>query len=132
MIFVDTSAWFAAAVPSDPNHSRADQYLGLVDPQLLITTDYILDETMTLLRVRGERRRTQEFGRRVLEERICRLVWVEKQDVAKAAILFESHPDKDWSFTDCVSRAVMERLKTDRIFGFDTHFREFGSVIVVP
>jgi predicted nucleic acid-binding protein len=132
MIFVDTSAWYAAAVPTDPNHIAADHFLASANPQKLITTDYVLDETMTLLKARGEVRRTEEFGRRVLEERICRLQWVERQDVFKAAILFAANRSSSWSFTDCVSRAVIERLEISEAFAFDRHFREFGIVKVVP
>jgi hypothetical protein len=68
----------------------------------------------------------------VLEERICRLLWVERQDVFKAAILFATHRSNAWSFTDCVSRAVIERLAIREAFAFDAHFREFGIVTVVP
>ena len=61
MVFVDTSAWFAAVVPSDPNHPRAANWLA-ANSEVLITTDYILDETLTLLRTRGERQRAKLLG----------------------------------------------------------------------
>ena len=47
--FVDTSAWFAAVVPSDPNHPRAVGWLQN-NSSVLVTTDYIIDELLTLLR----------------------------------------------------------------------------------
>ena len=49
MIFVDTSAWFAAIVPSDPNHPHATSWLAQSSEPLL-TTDYVIDEILTLLR----------------------------------------------------------------------------------
>lgn len=132
MIFVDTSAWFAASVPSDPNYRAAFDFLAAADPRLLLTTDYVLDEYLTLLKVRGEGRRVSDLGRRILEERVCKLVWVEKTDVYKAWTVFESYPGKGWSFTDCVSRTIMERLNIIQSFAFDEHFREFGNITVVP
>jgi predicted nucleic acid-binding protein len=132
VIFVDTSAWFAASVPSDPNYRQADAFLATVDPTSLVTTDYVLDESMTLFRIRGESKRAYELGHRILEERICRLVWVEKQDVLKSWVLFESYRDKDWSFTNCVSRTVIERLKVTAAFAFDEHFRQFGIPKIFP
>ena len=72
MIFVDTSAWFAGSVPSDPNYGRARSLLKAADPELLVTTDYVLDEYLILLKVRGEVRRASELGGRILEERVCR------------------------------------------------------------
>ena len=53
MIFVDTGAWFAAFVPNDPDHAQASHWIRN-NVEGLITTDYILDELLTLLRVRGE------------------------------------------------------------------------------
>lgn len=132
MIFVDTSAWFAASVPSDLNYRAACDFLAVANPQLLITTDYVLDEYLTLLKVRGEARRISVLGRRILEERVCQLIWVEKPDVYKAWSVFGTYRDKGWSFTDCVSRAVIERLEIAEAFAFDKHFREFGNVTVVP
>ncbi len=132
MIFVDTSAWFAASVPSDPSHRLAHEFLAASDPQGLVTTDYVFDEYLTLLKVRGETRRAFELGRRILEERVCRLIWVDKEDVLKAWIMFETYRDKDWSFTDCVSRAVINRLSIAEAFAFDEHFHQYGNVTVVP
>jgi hypothetical protein len=53
MIFVDTSAWFAAFVPNDPYYSDAGARLKQ-NAELLVTTDYVLDELLTLLKRRGE------------------------------------------------------------------------------
>jgi uncharacterized protein len=53
MIFVDTGAWFAMTVPSDPNYSTARAWMQQ-NPSSLLTTDYVIDETLTLLRARGE------------------------------------------------------------------------------
>ncbi len=46
--FVDTSAWFALFVPTDPDHGRVRAVLAHTQFKLL-TTDYILDETLTAL-----------------------------------------------------------------------------------
>lgn len=45
---------------------------------------------------------------------------------------FFQFDDKLWSYTDCLSRVMMERLGIVEAFVFDDHFRQFGSVIVVP
>lgn len=132
MIFVDTSAWFAIFVPTDVNHQVARPLFDALPSSTLITTDYVLAETLTLFKMRHETRRVFQLGQNMLEERVCRLTWVAAQDVYKAWTIFDSHRDKGWSFTDCVSRAVMERLQITEAFAFDAHFREFGNVKVVP
>jgi len=52
--------------------------------------------------------------------------------VAQAWQVFATYRDKGWSFTDCVSRVVIERLGIATAFAFDVHFRQFGTLTVVP
>ena len=130
-IFVDTGAWFARFVPTDPDHPVAKVWLDHNTSQL-ITTDYIVDELLTLLKVRGEYQRALEVGPNLFGGTVCDLEWVTPADVDQAWRVFSSYHDKEWSFTDCVSRVVMQRLGITTAFAFDRHFREFGIVTVVP
>jgi hypothetical protein len=98
----------------------------------LVTSDYVFAELLNLLKMRRESKRAFELGRQILEGKVCRVVWVEKDDVYKAWTYFETYRDKSWSFIDCVSRTVMERLSIPRAFAFDQHFREFGNVTIIP
>lgn len=43
MIFVDTSAWFAATVPTDPDYAQACAWIG-DNRQPLVTTGFVVDE----------------------------------------------------------------------------------------
>ncbi|CAN5606899.1 hypothetical protein BH10ACI3_BH10ACI3_00310 [soil metagenome] len=61
MIFVDSGAWFAGIVMDDVDHNVASQWFEL-NTEHLFVTDYIIDETLTLLRARGEYRRAIEIG----------------------------------------------------------------------
>ncbi len=131
MIFVDTSAWFAAFVPNDPDAAAADAWLA-ANAERLVTTDYIVDELLALLKVRNEFERTRRLGARILDDSIARLEWMTPFDIQAAWSSFRGFQDKQWSFTDCVSRAVMQRLKIPAAFAFDDHFRQFGTVSVVP
>ncbi len=40
--------------------------------------------------------------------------------------------DKGFSFTDCSSFAIMERLKISTSFVFDDHFIQYGKFVVIP
>jgi predicted nucleic acid-binding protein len=131
MIFVDIGAWFAAFVPNDPDHQAADQWLD-ANHQPLVTTDYVIDELLTLLKVRGEYARAESLGGALLREDIADIYWVTPDDVMAAWDVFQRFRDKAWSFTDCVSRSVIERLQIEAAFAFDEHFRQFGTVRVVP
>lgn len=131
MIFVDTGAWFAAYAPTDPDHAAAIRFLSSMH-EPLITTDYVIDELLTLLRMRGLRQRARLAGEALLKSDVCRIEWVTQADFRAAWNVFQAFYDKRWSFTDCISREVMQRLDVRCAFAFDDHFRQFGTVEVVP
>jgi predicted nucleic acid-binding protein len=131
MIFVDTGAWFAAFVPNDPDHGAADAWLE-ANHEPLVTTDYVVDELLTLLKMRGEYQRALRLGASLFAGDIATLTWVTPEDIRQAWATFHRYQDKDWSFTDCVSRVVMQRLDMQTAFAFDDDFRQFGTVTVVP
>jgi predicted nucleic acid-binding protein len=131
MIFVDTSAWFAVYSSLDVNHAAGVQAIRAFN-EPLVTSDYIVDETLTLLRARGENRRATAFGKRVIDGNWARIVVVTEHDFAGAWQVFQRFSDKEWSFTDCTSRVIMERLGIQRAFAFDDHFRQFGTVSLLP
>lgn len=120
MIFVDTGAWYASLVPADSNHARAVQWLA-ANHSSLITTDYIVDETLTLLRVRGERTRALLLGERFFQTCLANVHKINTSDLLVAWNIFEKFDDKDWSFTDCTSKVVMEQLRIKVAFSFDHH-----------
>jgi predicted nucleic acid-binding protein len=127
MVFVDTSVWFAAIVPRDRNHTSAAHWLDS-NAEVLITTDYIVDETLTLLRARGERQRTKLLGKEFFEGSIAEIYFLTEEDVREAWATFAQYEDKSWSFTDCSSKVVMDQMKIAKAFAFDQHFRQFGTV----
>ena len=131
MVFVDTGAWFAHHVPTDPNHERAVEWLH-DSKQPLVTTDYVVDETLTLLCMRRESRRAIAVGRLLLESGLIRIHHVSSDEFRRAWILFQRNHAAGWSFTDCTSKVVLDQLAIRTAFAFDDHFRQFGTVEVVP
>jgi uncharacterized protein len=131
LVFVDTGAWFAAVVPWDANHSAASAWLGQ-NQQPLVTTDYVVDETLTLLRARGETQRALDLGRALFSGHLASIHYLTAEEIRAAWEVFQRFGDKDWSFTDCTSRVIIERLGCTRALAFDEHFRQFGVVPVEP
>jgi predicted nucleic acid-binding protein len=131
MIFVDTGGWYASIVPTDPNHVLAMGWLKQNrDP--LVTTDYVADETLTLLRARGHNQRALALGKELFEGTRAALHFLTPDELHSAWQVFRDFHDKEWSFTDCTSKVVMEKLDLTTAFAFDQHFRQFGAVTVVP
>jgi uncharacterized protein len=131
MIFVDTSGWYALAVPRDSRHHEVMSWLR-IHFDALITTDHIIDETLTLLRARGYPERAISFGIDCFDLRVRRIHHVTEADLRLAWREFRAHPDRDWSFTDCTSKVVMERFHIKQALSFDRHFLEFGNITLVP
>jgi predicted nucleic acid-binding protein len=131
MIFVDTSVWYAALVAEDAEHALAKS-LFLIATSKLVTTDYVVDELLTLLVARDQRDVAVRFGNQFWSERLSQLHWVSPNDVKAAWQVFVSFTDKRWSFTDCVSYVVMKRLGISEAFALDDDFRQFGFVNVRP
>jgi predicted nucleic acid-binding protein len=65
MILVDTGAWFALSVPADPDHQAATAFAEANREQLFITV-YIVDELLTLCRMRRQMQRAIRWQDEVL------------------------------------------------------------------
>ena len=131
MIFVDTGAWFAQFVTADANHAAAVAWMAQ-NRQPLITTDYIVDETLTLLKARGQDAVALALGQQFFEGFLTQIHYLTQDDLRQMWETFRRFSDKEWSFTDCASKVVMEKLGLMQAFAFDQHFRQFGTVAVVP
>ncbi|MDT5124288.1 MAG: uncharacterized protein QOC96_3770 [Acidobacteriota bacterium] len=131
MILVDTGAWFASVVPSDPDYVAASNWLRN-NTEPLITTDYIVDETLTLLRARGEESRALRIGEEFFNGNLATVFYLTEADIRLAWEVFRSFSDKKWSFTDCTSKTIIDKLNLKYAFAFDQHFRQFGTVTVLP
>lgn len=131
MIFADAGALFAYVVPDDEHHEEARRWLRQ-NRVPLITTDYIIDETLTLLRARGESVRAVQLGYLLFSGALANLHYLTEGDILAAWAVYRTYTDKEWSFTDCTSKIMIEKLGLTHAFAFDQHFYQFGSVIVVP
>jgi len=92
----------------------------------------VVDETLTLLRSRGETRRSIELGSAFSSGALANLYYLTEDDIQQTWSVFCQFSDKDWSFTDCSSKVVIDRLQISVAFAFDHHFRQFGSVQIMP
>ena len=128
MLFVDTSAWLGMYDRSDQFHHKAVDGLARIRSAgiELVTTDYIMDESLTLIRMRAHHQAAVNFGEGLLTSAAARLILIDAELRQSAFGLFKKYSDKDLSFTDCTSFALMKRLKLKTAFTFDDHFRQVG------
>jgi uncharacterized protein len=127
-VFMDTAGFLALWDAADEHHGRA---LRLQDElarnsHRFLTTDYVIDETVTLLLVRHSHSAAADFLRTATTSESLHLQWVTSDRFHAAADFFTRHDDKEWSFTDCVSFELMHELNVRDAFTTDLHFRQAG------
>lgn len=131
-IFIDTSAWYATEDASDENHAIALLFKEEIAGKYhLVTTNYVLDEIYTLLLDKIGYTRTVEFkqGIDMISMKILTIAHISEPMEKAAWEAFEKYNiDKQWSFTDCTSKVVMEQRKITEVFAFDHHFEQMGFV----
>ena len=130
-IFVDTGAWYALLDEDDANHHAAVKFKDSL-PHPLMNSNYIVDEVLTLARNRLSHKVAVEIGQKLWDESSANLIRVTPQDEKKAWEIFVKYRDKAFSFTDCTSFALMERVGITEVFAFDEHFKQYGNFIVLP
>ena len=119
-VFVDTSAWYAAADSNDASHSRAAARLQEFSGELL-TSDHVLVETWFLASSRLGSDVAEALVNRI-RTGIARIESVTPADLEVAARIHESFPDQRFSIVDRTSWSVMERLGVHETVAFDRDF----------
>jgi predicted nucleic acid-binding protein len=130
MIFVDAGALFALVVASDPQHDAVQRWYSS-SQQPLVTTDYCVDELLTLLLARKRPNLAVATGWKLFKEEFCPLQFLTPDQIRRAWVVFQSQHRLGWSFTDCTSKIVIDDLGIRTAAALDDHFRQFG-VSVVP
>src|SRR5574341_224660 len=135
MLFVDTSAFLALANEKDKNNIAAMLFLeeiknGKAGIRKIITSDYIIDETLTRIRYSVGHREAVEWGKDILESNVVEMLDVDKEIFELAWKLFETYDDKKLSFTDCTSFAIMKKKGIEKVFSFDGDFERMGFVLL--
>jgi predicted nucleic acid-binding protein len=127
-VFVDTSAFIALLDPRDDCHDQAVHIEQALSSQAtrLVTTNFVLDETYTGLRGKIQHSAILRFRDSVRQSRRLSAVYITEALEGQAWEIFARYEDKDFSFTDCTSFAVMRQLGIATAFAFDEHFEQAG------
>ncbi len=131
-VFIDTGGFFALLSAEDGAHKACTEFLARAAKarRRFVTTDYVLDETATLLKVRGLGRALSPFFDLVFSSKVCRVEWMNPEWFDDARQLLTRRADHGYSFTDCTSFVLMERLGLREVLTKDRHFAEAGFALV--
>lgn len=130
-LFVDTSAWLAINDKDDQYHKKAVAKIAEIKNHKieLLTSEYVFDESITIIRHRITHKAAVIFGDSLLDSRIVTILDICSEDRSGAWELFKKYSDKDLSFTDCTSFLIMKKLRIQKAFSFDEHFKQVGFEI---
>jgi predicted nucleic acid-binding protein len=131
-LFVDTWGWLVLANDRDPSFSgvtglRRDY---AENGKLWVTTDYVLDETITRLFAGTPFAKAQQFCDAIFESAKLGLLAVEPisperfQRAYKMRLRYRDKPRV--SFTDLTSFTVMRELGIRHVLTADAHFQQAG------
>ena len=131
MIFVDAGAWIAISNPRDQHHREAVTIYNRMQQQetYFLTTDYVIDETVTRLRYDTNHSIAVMFLVRIellVETDVLTLVEIDKGVFEKSKALFRRYDSARLSFTDCTSFVVCHENNIREAFAFDQHFSMMG------
>lgn len=131
-LFVDSAGWIAAADAADPMNEavRVIRDDWLRNGGEFVTTDYVIDETLTILRRRMNLNAAEAWWTQIEQsERVC-IEWMDASRTERARAIFFKYKDKSFSYTDCTSFAVMKELRLRKVLTLDSHFRQAGFEVL--
>ena len=129
-IFVDTSGFFALLSTQDTDHRAAAKIMGEAarEGTRLVTSDYVLSESSTLLKARGGVHLCERLLVTVAHSAKLSVVHVTPELFDQTAALFLNRKDQAFSFADCSSFCIMRRQGLVRVLTRDRHFAVEGFV----
>lgn len=125
-LFVDTSAWFALFDKRDEKHQPAHQFWTQEKGYSYITTNYIIDETLTLIAKKTGQQKACNTGQELYSGRLSKVIQITEDLQQEALEILGQYHDKFFSFTDCTSFAVMKHFSIQKVLSFDSDFTKAG------
>ncbi len=133
-LFVDSGAFIALVDAGDQNHEAARVFFGDMTARgaQFVTTNFVVCETMNYLRARVSHKAAVTFLEGLRKSTRFEVISVGPHVEDAAFAIFQEYTDKDFSFTDCTSFAVMKSLKIRKAFAFHRHFGQIAGFARLP
>lgn len=129
-IFVDTSALFALVSMNDHNYDAALAALEelIQHNALLVTNNYMVVECFSLLQRRLGIEAVRELESKIVP--LLQIEWIGEEQHSAIVQFVLSANRRQLSLVDCSGFETMRRLKIEKVFSFDEHFREQGFEVI--
>ena len=125
MIFLDTSAAYAAIDAADPNHREAAERLQTALQQRIpvLTHNYVVLESTALIQRRLGLHAALSF---LKDTRLLKIHWITPEDHAEAVELLKWRGKRNLSLVDCMSFVVMRQYGITTALAYDSDFQAEG------
>ena len=127
MIFVDTSFWVATIARSDANHEKAKRLATKLSDRL-VTSNHVRGETWTFLNRRFGHAPAVSFVDALARTLRLRMEFVSRDLEDEALRWLRQHDEREYSFVDATSFALMRSLRIREVLAFDGDFAAAGFV----
>jgi len=130
MTFIDASAYIGILNPFDSNHEKAGEVSGSLTAENLITSYAVLGEVLTIGSMRYNRQAAIDFVKEIFKSE-TKIVSENDELRDKAFKIFQVIKDKDVSWIDCYSFAIIEHYKIEKVFSFDRDFKKYAKTKIL-
>jgi predicted nucleic acid-binding protein len=128
VIFADTLFWVAARLRRNERHQEAIELLKEYRQQTLLTTNHVRGETWTFLRRRDDHRGAVEYLDMLDQSRRIRVEPVGERLEEEALAWLRLHDEREYSYVDATSFALMRSLRIREALAFDSDFTAAGFI----
>lgn len=125
-IFVDTGYWIAILNPNDDLHQRAKSLSKTLKQVRLVTTDFVLSETLAYFGLTQLRLLAAKFVDGIYKDPNIELVPATRDLFLAGLSRYRKYADKAWSHVDCTSFEVMTNHSITEALAHDIHFEQAG------
>ena len=131
LIYIDTGALIALTSRTDKNHKKARKFF---EDSIKKGSKFVIGRPVLVEFLNGVSKRVSKKKAIELYENYCnsKVMVIEKEteeDWERAWGIFEQYDDQNgMDMTDCLSFAIMERLKIKEAFTFDKDFETYGFI----
>jgi len=130
LFFIDTSAFVTLADRGEERHERAVEFIaGLPAHSTLVTSDFVVDETITRIRTLLGVDAAYQMAKEILASGKYDVTFITRGICLQALEKMKKFSDKPLSFTDCTSFVVMDQRRIKNVFAFDDDFVRAGYTV---
>lgn len=132
LVFVDTWGWLALGHRADSHHEAVKEVFRTrqAQPPLLHTSDFVLDELITLLFRRETHEEASRFLDGLLADQVAGRLLIHRvtgeRFLAALGLRRRFHDKPFISFTDLTSMSIMNELGIREVLTEDEHFLHVG------